>query len=227
MVSRTRRAECARLAASCSASLEGGGTRESKRSQSGDNNAWVAASNQTFGVYVRRRRFKSRVRHDVYSVPQRIPIEDADMREIRDRPDRQRLEALELSLVMRVPKSVRIVRLCRRFQFDECSRPLPCALQCDVRPPDTRRTVLRDDGERSWGNAREDPFEEPLKDWSEREFEVGRLHSARLANPSRVLDEEFGRHRRELDPNRFKGSRRVQTCPVFFTRMKARLLSRA
>jgi hypothetical protein len=107
---------------------------ESERRQGRDKPGGIAASNQTLRARVRRFWFERGLGNDFNRVYRLVAPEHAKARKIRDRPNRQRLETLELLLVVRIAIARRIARFGGRLELDKGARRLTSALEGDVRP---------------------------------------------------------------------------------------------
>ena len=99
---------------------------------------------------------------------------------------------------MSVAPSRWVIRLRRRFQFNEGARRLTCALEGNIRSADARRRILGDDYERIRGYVREHRFQQALEFWGERQFLIRRSRSTLFADPPRIFNQYLDDHVRTV-----------------------------
>ena len=159
-----------------------------------DERSGITASDQALRIHVRRLRLERGLRDDFYRIDRLVAPENAQAREIRDRPNRQRLEPFELLLVVRIAIARRIARLGRRFEFDKCARRLAGALERDIWTTNAGRCEFGDDDEFVGRNQRQQGFEQSLELRRQGLFEIAGPRATPLADAPRIFDDRLYRH---------------------------------
>jgi hypothetical protein len=115
-----------------------------------------------------------------------IAVKEPKLRKIAGAPAAQLLETLELPTVLLAPAG-RIGRLRWGLELDEGARGTALSHESDIRPPDTRVSVFRNnDQPRRDGEQGNQSLEQPLKSGGKRRLRNGRIGSAEFPDAVRV-----------------------------------------
>ena len=137
--------------------------------------------------------------------------EDSQVKKIGNRPDWQRLGALELLFVVGIAVTRWVSRFGWGFKLNKGARGLPGSLEGDVGPADPRRCELGNDNELIRRNTGQQSLKKALKCRRKRLLKVGRFRPAELADAPRVINDQLDRHHVTL-AEIWRGTRSIRCC---------------